>query len=144
MPQDRLKIIPGLYIVLLETNDVLLLRRFNTGFADGNYTLPGGHLDKNETYIDAVIREMREETGVILEKKDLQLAHVLHRKQDGDRIDLFFVADKWTGQPTIAEPDKCDDIQWFPIKNLPNNTIPYIKQAAEKIIKKTLYSEFGF
>ena len=42
------------------------------------------------------------------------------------------------------EPNKCDDIGWFELDNLPENTIPYIKHAIECISKNIVYSEFGF
>jgi RNase adaptor protein for sRNA GlmZ degradation len=47
----------------------------------------------------------------------------------------------WTGEPQIMETHKCDAMEWFVIDNLPANTIPYIRQALEKIISKSFYSE---
>ncbi|MBT3817087.1 MAG: NUDIX domain-containing protein [Candidatus Magasanikbacteria bacterium] len=144
MKKERLKIIPGIYLVLFKENDVLLLRRYNTGYEDGNYSLVGGHLDDNESYENAIIREAKEEAGIDLESKDIKALHVLHRNQDGNRIDIFFTASKWVGEPKTMEPEKCDDVSWFPIDNLPTNIIPFIKQALEKSKEKTLYSDFGF
>jgi ADP-ribose pyrophosphatase YjhB (NUDIX family) len=144
MLKNRFKIIPGVYVILKKGDEVLLLRRFNTGFADGMYTLPGGHLDKGESYLQAAIRETREETAVMLKPEDVHFVHVLHRKEDGDRIDLIFTVEKWIGEPRIAESNKCDDVRWFLVDNLPDNIIPYIRQIIKKTNKKISYSDFGF
>jgi len=72
----------------------------------------------------------------------------MHRKQEGPtnerRINLFFTAKKWKGQPTKMEPNKCDDLRWFRLNNLPHNTIPYVKQAIISMKRNIKYSEYGF
>ena len=62
----------------------------------------------------------------------------------GNRIDVFFTAEKWTGEAKNMEPNKCDDMSWFDLNNLPDNIIPYEKYALECINKKIFYSEFGW
>ena len=42
---------------------ILLSKRKNTGYKDGEYELPGGHLEENETIQECAIRETIEETG---------------------------------------------------------------------------------
>ena len=64
MSKERLKIIPGIYLVLIKDNKILLLRRYNTGNDDGNYSLVGGHVDDGEAYKDAMIREAKEEADI--------------------------------------------------------------------------------
>ena len=95
-----------------------------------------------------MIREAREEIGVEIDSADLELVHMMHRKQreptDERRINLFFAAKKWKGEPKIMEPDKCDDLRWFELGDLPDNTIPYIKQAIGCLRKNVNYSEYGF
>jgi ADP-ribose pyrophosphatase YjhB (NUDIX family) len=145
MPKERFKIIPAVYLVLMRGNKTLLSRRFNTGFLDGEYSFPAGHLDGNETLIQAMVREAKEEIGIELKPEDLKLAHVMHRKEPNEeRVNFFFTADKWVGKPKIMEPHKCDDLSWFEIDNLPTNVIPYIKQAIDCIRNKIFYSEIGW
>lgn len=147
MKNQRFKLIPAVYLVLIRSGKILLLRRANTGFEDGNYSMPAGHLDGGETVMRATVREAREEAGINVNPKDLEIVHVMHRnanKMSKERIDFFVKADKWTGEPKNMEPEKCDDLDWFDINNLPKNTIPYIKQAIENIQKRIIYSEHGW
>ena len=132
------------YILFIREGKVLLSRRYQTGFEDGNYSLPAGHTERGETFTTALIREIQEETGVTLNPKDVFVSHVMHRKFGRDNIDVFYTARTWNGTPENLEADKCDDLSWFPLNNLPINTIPYIRQAIECSTKGIFYSEHGF
>jgi len=146
MTKERFKIIPSVYLILMKRDGkILLSRRYNTGFHDGEYSLPSGHLNGNETLVQAMIRETKEEIGVKLSPEDLKLIHVMHRKEPNEeRVDFFFTAEKWIGVPRIVEPHRCDDLRWFDTDNLPNNVIPFIKQAINSFTNKIFYSEIGW
>jgi 8-oxo-dGTP diphosphatase len=123
-------------VALLDKDgQVLLHRRTNTGYMDGRYDLPSGHVEPHEEVLDAAVREPREEAGVTVQKTDLRLWHINQFAANGeDYYNFFFVADAWQGEPTVCEPEKCDDMQFFPLDNLPKMTagshvaIPLIKQ----------------
>ncbi len=123
---------------------MLLSRRFNTSYEDGNYHAVGGHLERNETLTQAIVREAKEEIGIDLLESNLKCVHVVHRSVAGGRFDFFFTADKWQGEPTILEPDKCDDLSWYELTNLPTNMVPYARHAIEQIQNNHPYSEFGW
>ncbi|MGB0757494.1 MAG: NUDIX hydrolase [Patescibacteria group bacterium] len=148
MNKQRHQNVPASYLVLFQDDQVLLLRRHNTGYEDGNYSLVAGHVESGENFTDCVIREAKEEAGVIVHPDHLQVVHVMHRNSGKDeyseRVDVFFIATTWSGEPINKEPHKCDDVSWFHIKELPDNTIPYIRQALEKIHTKHFYSEHGW
>jgi len=142
---QRFKVIPTVYLVLRRRNHILLARRCNTGFHDGEYSLPAGHLDGKETLVQAVIREAKEEIGIHLHRGGLQLAHVMHRKErKEERVNFFFVGTRWRGRPRIMEPLKCDDLRWFSLRDLPANTIPYVRQAIACLMQRDAYSEYGW
>jgi 8-oxo-dGTP pyrophosphatase MutT (NUDIX family) len=127
-----------------------MLRRFNTGYEDGNYSFIAGHLNGKESFSEAIIREAKEEANIVIRQKDLQVAHIMNRYEPlntkglGERIDFFFIVKEWKGEIKNMEPNKCDDLTWFPINKLPKNTIPYIKEVVNNIKRKTYYSEFGY
>jgi 8-oxo-dGTP pyrophosphatase MutT (NUDIX family) len=131
--------------VLLRGGRVLLARRYQTGYEDGNYSLPAGHLDAEETCLQAMQREAQEEIKLELKTEQLRFAHLMHRN-DGGRpsLDLFFVCEEWGGEPSIGEPHKCDELRWCAIDRLPTNTIPYIRQALTEISRNSQFSTKGF
>jgi len=140
----RSKFPVAVHLFFLRGNQILLLRRFNTGYEDGKYSVVAGHLDAGETVTQAAIREAAEEVGVTLDPQDLQIVHVMNRKSEDERIDFFMVINHWNGDITNTEPHKCDQLAWFPLESLPPNTIPYVKYAIERYQKGIYYSEFGW
>ncbi len=130
---------------LYSGNSVLLVRRCNAAYGNCLYSLVGGKVEPGESGIPALIREVKEEVDIDLTEHDLEFVHVLHRKgTESEFIALCFKADI-TGKPfRNVEPEKHDDIQLFPLDNLPANILPAHKQIIEAISKKQLYSEHGW
>lgn len=145
MSSEKFLVRAAVYLILLKENKILLARRFNTGWMDGKYSLIAGHLDGNESVSKAMMREVKEEAGIKIEKSNLIPATVIHRKcPDQEYIDFFFVCNNWVGNPTIMEKDKCDDMSWFSLNNLPNNLLPYIKEALNNYKNQIPFSETGW
>jgi 8-oxo-dGTP pyrophosphatase MutT (NUDIX family) len=120
----------GVHLILIRDEKVLLLQRANTGFADGDWSVPGGRLDEGETLPHGAAREAMEELGIHIDLDDLTFVHLCHHADpDGqNRIGVFFTATRWTGEPINAEPDKCSKLQWFELSGgLPQNTVSYIR-----------------
>ena len=103
---------------------LLLLRRANTGFLDGYYTLPGGHVEAGEKVATAAVREVTEESGIEV----LEAAPVLVMPYGGG-VNFLFEAKRWRGTAVIGEPDRCDDLRWVSPHQLPNKTAPYLRKA---------------
>lgn len=145
MSDDRHKVTAAVHLLLEKDGKLLLLRRFNTGYEDGNYSMVAGHIDSNEGAHCAMIREAKEEAGIIIVKEHLETIHVMHRRNDDkEQIDFFLRAKNWTGEPSNTEPHRCDHLDWFDQQDLPKNMIPYIIFALERIQNNHYYSEFGW
>lgn len=143
-PGSRTKFLVAVHLFFLKDEQILLLRRFNTGYEDGKYSVVAGHVDAGETVTQAAMREAQEEIGVLLTPADLQIVHVMNRKSDDERIDFFVIIRRWQGEVTNLEPHKCDDLAWCALDALPPNTIPYVRQAIENYKAGIYYSEFGW
>ncbi|HEU0292974.1 MAG TPA: NUDIX domain-containing protein [Anaerolineales bacterium] len=132
------------HLFFLRGNQILLLRRFNTGFRDGEYSVPAGHLDGGETVMQAAVREAGEETGLQIAESDISFSTVMHRIEDDERVDFFVQVHHWQGEPFNAEPEKCDELRWVDIHALPANTIPYVRQALTNHLASLRFDEYGW
>ena len=132
----------GVHLILINGGKVLLLRRANTGFADGSWSLPGGCLDEGETLPAAAAREALEETGITIDPADLAFAHLCHHADpDGQaRIGVFFTATRWTGKPINAEPGKCSEIGWHDMSSLPPDVVSYISTGLQASTRNDAFS----
>lgn len=135
----------SVHLLLIKENKILLMRRKDTGFADGFYSMPAGKLEPKESVENAIIREVKEEINIDIKNETLKTIQVMNRNGiDRERIDYFFTVDRWNGEIKNNEPNKCDDLKWFDLDYLPENTIPYIKEAIINYNKKINFSLFGW
>ena len=141
---ERFKLVPETHLLLVQDGRILLLKRRNTGYEDGNYSVVAGHMDGGETARAALCREAMEEAGLELRPEDLRFAHVVHRCTRGERVGFFFEALSWSGEPRNLEPWKCAELAWFPLDALPANMVPYVRTALEGWRTGRSYSEDGW
>ncbi len=141
---QRFQIPVAVFGILEKDGQILLSRRFNTGHEDGNYGLPAGHIDGNEPLTAATVRELKEEVGVEVNPDDLEFCLLSHNKSDKEYLNIFFRVKQWRSEPKIMEPDKCDDLSWFAMNQLPNNTIDYIRQVLEAIQAGQTFREISW
>jgi len=140
MIEERHHVFAAVYLFLKKDNEVLLQKRAN-GWMDGFYSLPAGHIDGGETIKTAMSRETLEETGLIIEEDNLEVVHVMHRLAEKEYIDFFLTTEKWEGTPTVKEPNKCSELKWFDINQLPDNIIPNVKHFLKEISQNKTFSE---
>ena len=103
----------AVHLLLTEDERILLLRRFNTGYEDGNYSVVAGHVDGGEELRSAMVREAREEAGIDISPSTLRVVGVMHLMGDREYVSFFLHTSEWSGEVVNAEPHKCDDLSWF-------------------------------
>jgi ADP-ribose pyrophosphatase YjhB (NUDIX family) len=133
--------------VLLKRDDQLLfVLREHTGFMDGTYSLPAGHVERGESFSQAAARETLEEVGVRVRATDLKQVFTMHRFQSDEdvRVDVFFEASKWQGELSNAEPERHSKIQWMDIGNLSDDVMDYQLHALKQILAGNTYAERGW
>ncbi len=140
----RFKALIAVHLFLIREEHILLLRRYNTGYADGQHSVIAGHLDGNEEVKTAMIREAWEEAGIEIDPSQLQVVGVMHRKAGDERIDFFLVATQWANEIINKEPHKCDELAWYPLDALPDATIPYIRTAIANYSQGRWFDSFGW
>uniref|UniRef100_A0AAU3HUC1 Phosphotransferase n=1 Tax=Streptomyces sp. NBC_01393 TaxID=2903851 RepID=A0AAU3HUC1_9ACTN len=117
-----------------EGPEVLLSRRAGQVYAAGLWHLPSGHLDgPHEDVVTALVREAREETGVVIDPADVRAAVTVHHRSPGgsSRSGYFFEVRRWQGEPRIAEPDVCDAMDWAPLDALPAGMVAYCRAGLD-------------
>ncbi len=141
----RFKIISDVHFLLFREDTVLLHQRKNTGYMDGWYSVPGGHIEDNEPASHALCREVFEETGIFLSPDQVKPVHIMHRKSNDIRFTTFWSAiGEVTQTPQNMEPQKSDDVRFFPLHSLPSNLVPYVRFTIDQVLEGKFYSEFGW
>jgi 8-oxo-dGTP pyrophosphatase MutT (NUDIX family) len=136
MPEqpDRFAVVPAAYVLLLRDavgggREVLLQLRRGTGYMDEHWAAAAaGHVERGETVVEAAAREAREELDIT----ELSLEPLCAMQRTGatglpvdERVDYFFTATAWWGEPRVVEPDKCAALRWWPLADLPDPVVPH-------------------
>ncbi|WP_239004054.1 NUDIX hydrolase [Nocardia panacis] len=141
---QRHKVTGDVHLILRRGDEVLFGQRQNTGYEDGAWHLPSGHLEADESVVEALIREADEEIGVRIVPADVRFSHIMHNSSSGGRVAFFFTVDRWDGEPTNREPDKCAALEFFPIRDLPDHMIEYCRAAMGHVSDDEPFSAFGW
>lgn len=127
-------------LILEDHGKILLLKR--PKWKGGNYSLIGGHVERNESILEALKRETYEEAGIKVKRKHLELVHVAHRnKQTEFVLYVFFLAKKWKGQIVNREPHKCESLDWFDLLKIPSDLSPTTYTALQCFKTGIYYSD---
>lgn len=142
----KTKIVAAAFIILEKDGKILLIRRANTGYQDGKYEVPSGHVEEGEMLTVAAAREAKEEVNADILPENLEFVHLIYKpKHDptGDRANIFFRAKVWSGEVKNMEPNKCDDIKWVGWDELPESFVPDTREALQNIQKGIFFKEYG-
>jgi 8-oxo-dGTP diphosphatase len=135
----------ALYLIFRKGGKIAFLLRANTSWMDGHYALPAGRVEKNETFLQAAIREAKEEVGVDIEPANMKHCLTVHRRHpDSQWVDVVFEATSWQGELYNAEPDVHGELSWFDIDALPENTVPNSRFIVGTYASGSGYAEFGW
>ena len=135
----------AVYLIVKNGNDLLLSLREGTGYMDGYYGLVSGHIEEGEPARYACVREAKEEANMQLNMADIKPACIMHRiTAQTEYVDMFFIAENYNGKMENMEPDKCGELKYYNINNLPENIIDYIKVGINNSLNGIFYCEYGF
>lgn len=144
----RVANVPEVSVIVRQNNKILFVLRTHTGYADGMYALPGGHVEYGERFSAAGIREALEEVGVTIyvdALKPLLSMQRIGRSADDVRVGMFFEATAWDGTPHNMEPGRHGEIVWFDADNLPYDKIMHFQtEGLQAIARGEFYRELGW
>ncbi|GAA1556619.1 hypothetical protein GCM10009804_11770 [Kribbella hippodromi] len=117
-----------------------MLLRANTGYMDGHWAMPAGHVEQGESAIAAAVRELREEVGLEVQPADLVPLTAMHRTGGNgepidERVDFFFEVSTWSGEPRLMEPEKAAGLEWYALDALPEPLVVQEARVLEALAK---------
>ncbi len=123
----------AVHMIIVEDGKILLQKRKGSKLWPGYYALPAGHIDEGENQFDALVREAKEELDIEINPDKILKSYVVLRRNyfeiDGKQlepyIDYYFEIHDYEGVAKIVEEDKCDELLWASVDDLPEPFINY-------------------
>ena len=130
----RAEFLSAVYMIIKnEKGEVLFQRRWGSKLWPNFLGLPAGHLDKEENAIDALTREAKEELDIDINSNDIEDTFVVNRinKNLKPYYDVYFVIKNYGGIIKINEPNKCQELKWINLEELPEDIIGFERVALD-------------
>jgi ADP-ribose pyrophosphatase YjhB (NUDIX family) len=106
--------------IVIHDGKVLLLRRRPDFVEGGKWGLPGGFMDRDETLVECVRREVLEESGYEISDPTLLLIiDTPNRPNDWERQNVAFIYFCNAGEQVGEPDDEATEQKWFPLSELP-------------------------
>ncbi len=115
----------------------VLLGKRKGSHGEGEWALPGGHLEYLESFEDTALREIKEEVGNI-SVWNLQTVSVINLTEYAPKhyIDIGMMAFWKSGTPEVMEPDKCSEWQWFFTYDLPSPLFATVERVVNSAMRE--------
>lgn len=142
--QDTGTVILGSEVYILHEDCVLLHKRSETKKTFPGYWIgPGGHIDAEEDALTTAVREVKEETGVTVTPKQLQLKSVaFHRHRDRNELYVLYIFRAVISERPDKLPTTSEGISaWIPLANL--SRMENIFPASRYYFKHVVYGAGG-
>lgn len=141
---EKKKVGVGVGVIILRDGRVLFGKRhINKDKADselrgeGTWTMPGGKLEYNEEIIECAKREVKEETGIIL--NGVKVICINNDKNEHSHfVTIGLFCDDFKGSAQVLEPDEITEWKWFSLNELPSPMF----FPSKKLVKNYLEGEF--
>lgn len=128
----------GVFVVNEKGQILVGIRLAPEGYGLNEWQLPGGKIDHMEDWKDTCVREVAEETGlIVVNPKFLTARNDTWPMVDKHFVTSFFVARAGSGaKPIVMEPTKCKEWRWVDIKDIPQPSFLTLREVAEECYDK--------
>lgn len=123
----------GVALVVRRVPNVLVHRRL-CAVGYGSWSLPGGHIEKWETFEETALRELREEAGPNLEVTQpvfWTAINCFYRENDHHTVTILMISNYIDGEAIVAEPDKAEQWLWCPWDDIPTPRMQGLQQMLD-------------
>jgi 8-oxo-dGTP diphosphatase len=145
MAEEKKRVGAGFGVILERDGKILMgLRHPDPDKADsafrsaGEWSLPGGKLDWGETLEEGAIREVKEETGIVIRNPKVISVHNC-KNEHAHFVTVGLVAPEWEGEARVMEPDEFIQWEWFKLDTLPSPRYFPSFEVIENYLQKKFY-----
>lgn len=107
----------------------------------GGLTFPGGHIEKGESFVDSVIREVYEETGLKIENPRICGIKDWMEKDGSRYIVVFYKTNKFSGELKSSEEG---EVKWIPLEEMKKGNLAMDMDDMLKVFLEDDISEFHY
>lgn len=126
-------------MVYNEQGDILIQDRQNKDWP--GITFPGGHVEKNESFTEAIIREVLEETGLTIQYPELCGVKQFQTAEGARYVVLLYKTSHFTGELNSSEEG---EVFWIKREDLLNHSLANDFEAMVEVIESDQLSEFYY
>lgn len=128
----------GVGVIVIKKEDgkeYVMLHQRKGSHGPGYWGSGGGHLELGESLMGGALRELKEEGGEALVVDNVRFLGVMNFTQFKPKhyVDISFVADWVSGEPTNSAPEETTDWQWFELDKLPSPLFPPVEKYLEAL-----------
>ena len=145
MALEQKKVGAGFGVLLLRDGKILLGKRHSDPLkadselrGEGTWTMPGGKLEWGESFEEGAMREVLEETGIVLNHVELICVNN-DKNEHAHFVTIGMFSDDFSGEANIMEPDEITEWKWFDLDRLPQNIYFPSRNVLTNYKKKKFY-----
>ncbi len=139
MGRSESAVFTNMCMIYDNNGNILVINRKNPDWP--GVTFPGGHVEKGESFVESVVREVKEETGLDIDNPQLCGSKQFQDKEDNRYVVLFYKTNRFSGQLKSSDEG---EVFWIPRSELQNYNLSVDFMDMVKIFESDELSEFYY
>ncbi|MEQ9296970.1 MAG: NUDIX domain-containing protein [Cyclobacteriaceae bacterium] len=131
----------GIGVIVQDENNKILVGK-RKGSHSPFFSIPGGHLENGETFEEAAIKEVFEETGLRIKNPVVYCVTnnlTTYKNENKHYVSVNLFTNEFEGDLALKEPDKCEKWDWYDLSKIPSPQFDASEFAVECFKKKEFY-----